>query len=220
MEKKIKVIIVDDHDMFRNGIKVLLSSSDFIELQAEARNGKEFIDMLPNYDPDVILMDISMPIMDGFEATKLALEQKPELKILALSMFGEEEYYFRMIKAGVKGFILKSSGISELEKAISLVSKNESYFSNELLRMIIVNLNENNAKKDTAEDASNQLTESEVEILRLVAGGLSNEEIADKLKISTTTIITHRAGLLNKTSCNNTASLVMYAIKNKLVSLE
>jgi DNA-binding NarL/FixJ family response regulator len=130
---KYKIIIVDDHDMFREGVKVLLGKSQKVEFIGEASNGEEFLRTLGNKQPDVVLMDISMPVMDGIEATRQAMHQNPNLKILALSMFGEEEYYYKMIQAGVHGFVMKSSGINELEHAIEEVARGASFFSPELL---------------------------------------------------------------------------------------
>jgi DNA-binding NarL/FixJ family response regulator len=215
MSVKKKVIIVDDHDMFRAGVKVLLNNTKSIEVVSEARNGKEFLETLDKHSPDAVLMDISMPVMDGIEATRQGLVINPTLKILALSMYGDEEYYFKMVRAGVKGFVLKSSGISELEKAIIEVSNNGNYFSNELLLQIISNFNDENINKETKP----LLTKREIEVLKLVVMGLSNNEIAEKLNVSVTTVKSHRANLLKKTMCNNSASLIMYAIKHKIVEI-
>jgi DNA-binding NarL/FixJ family response regulator len=219
MSVKKKVIIVDDHDMFRAGVKVLLNNTKTIEVVSEARNGKEFLEILEKHEPDAVLMDISMPVMDGIEATRQGLIIKPNLKVLALSMYGDEEYYFKMVRAGVKGFVLKSSGISELEKAIIEVSNNGNYFSNELLLQIISNFSEQNQKLDSNKNATTLLTKREMEVLKLIVTGLSNSEIANKLNVSITTIKSHRSNLLNKTMCNNSASLIMYAIKNKIVEI-
>jgi DNA-binding NarL/FixJ family response regulator len=202
--------------MFREGIKVLLSNSSKLEILSEHKNGKEFIDKICELTPDVVLMDISMPVMDGIEATQKAMSIKPELNVLALSMFGDEEYYFKMVHAGVKGFVLKSSGIRELENAIFEVAQGKNYFSSELLRQIIVNI-----KSDKEKEPEKQLLSlREIEVLRQISNGFSNEEIAEKLNISVTTVKSHRANLLAKTNCNNTASLVMYAIKNKLIKID
>jgi DNA-binding NarL/FixJ family response regulator len=217
--EKLKVFIVDDHDIFRNGVKVLLNSSKAMEVIGEAKNGKEFVDCIDKYSPDVVLMDISMPVMDGIEATKQAIEKNPDLKVLTFSMFGDEEYYFKMIQSGVKGFILKSSGITELENAIKEVVNGESYFSNDLLRKIILNIKSERDNKDKQLNTSN-LSSREIDVLKQIAFGLSNEDIADKLHIGVNTVKTHRANLLSKTGCGNTASLVMFAIKNKIVDIE
>jgi DNA-binding NarL/FixJ family response regulator len=220
MNHKTKVMIVDDHDMFRDGVKLLFSTSDIAEVTAEARNGKEFLGMVETINPDVVLMDIAMPEMDGIEATKLAHEKYPNLKILALSMFGDEKYYYQMIQSGIKGFVLKSSGISELQKAVEEVANGKNYFSNDLLCKLIANLSINKtASEELHGDTKEKLSKREIEVLKEIALGLTNDEIADKLNISVTTIRSHRANLLSKTNSNNTASLVMYAIKHKLIEV-
>ncbi|MGC8804168.1 MAG: response regulator, partial [Bacteroidales bacterium] len=201
--QKIKVFIVDDHDMFRQGVKTLLDSTNRIEVVGEAVNGKDFLEKFTQHNPDVILMDIAMPEIDGIEATALAREKKPDLKILALTMFGEEKYYYQMIQHGIKGFVLKSSGISELLKAIETVAEGNNYFSNELLVKLIQNV----AVKIQPEHPI--LTPREQEVLKWIALGYSNEEIAEKLHVSSATIRTHRTNLLHKTGCKNSASLVM-----------
>jgi len=218
MNKKIRVFIVDDHDMFRDGVKLLLSSGDIAEIVAEASNGKDFLKNVESVLPDIVLMDISMPEMDGIEASKIAHEKYPHLKILALTMFGDEKYYYQMIQSGIKGFILKSSGISELLNAIKDVAEGKNFFSNELLCKLINNLYTGKTEK-TAVD-NEKLSKRELEVLKEISGGLSNDEIADKLHISNTTVRTHRSNLLQKTNTNNTASLIMFAIKNKIIEVE
>jgi DNA-binding NarL/FixJ family response regulator len=218
MDKKIRVFIVDDHDMFRDGVKLLLSSGTSAEIVAEASNGNEFLEKVETAFPDVVLMDIAMPEMDGIEASKIAHEKYPQLKILALTMFGDEKYYYQMIQSGIKGFVLKSSGITELMKAIQEVAEGKSFFSNELLYKLINNFYSSNLEHPLKEEG--KLSKRELEVLRDIAAGLSNDDIANKLHISATTVRTHRAKLLQKTGSNNTASLIMHAIKNKIISLD
>lgn len=215
--KKIKICIVDDHKLFREGLKLLLSTQDFVRQIYEASNGKEFIENLSLMDCDVVLMDIEMPGMNGIEATETALRLQPELKIIVLSMYGDEQYYYKMVDAGVKGFVLKSSGIEKVIAAISKVAAGENYFSEELLIHILNNMREGN--KTEADIPDNEISERELEILYHVCLGLSNQEIADKLFISKRTVDKHRANLLSKTGCRNTAALVMYAIKNKMINV-
>ncbi|HEY4789447.1 MAG TPA: response regulator transcription factor [Bacteroidales bacterium] len=217
MSTKIKVFIVDDHDIFRDGIKLLLSSGDIAEVVGEACNGQEFLDKVELNMPDVVLMDIAMPVLDGIETSQKVREKYETLKILALTMFGDEKYYCKMIQAGAKGFVLKSSGISELIKAITEVNNGRSYFSNELLVKLIAGITSQREKKN--EENNDNISKRELEVLRLIAHGHTNEEIADKLNIGTNTVRTHRANLAAKTGCGNTASLVMYAIKNKYVEI-
>ena len=217
MSNKIRVFLVDDHDMFREGVKLLLSGSNAAEVVGEARNGKEFLQQIEQTPTDVVLMDISMPEMDGIEATRQVHAILPNLKILALTMFGDEKYYYQMIQYGIKGFVLKSAGISELMKAISEVAAGQSFFSSELLYKLISGIQ--SAKSVEVKDDAEKLTKREVEVLKLIATGLSNDEIAAKLNISTTTVKTHRTSLLSKTQCNNTASLMMFAIKKKIIEV-
>jgi len=214
--KKYRIIVVDDHEIFRDGLKFVLSQSDNTEIIGEATNGEEFLELIETITPDLVLMDIAMPVMDGIEATQKALERNPNMKIIALSMFGDEEYYFKMIHAGVKGFVLKKSGKKELEKAIVEVMKGDSYFSNELLRNIILNLAET---KETKSTNNSSLTKREHEVLQLICKGFSNTEIADSLHISAKTVEGHRTNLLSKTGVKNSINLVMYAIKNKIIEI-
>lgn len=214
--KKPNIIIVDDHLIFRQGLTALISGQNIASVIGEASNGKEYLELLVNLKPDLVLMDIDMPHMNGVEATEKSLALHPELKIIAFTMFSDEDYYYKMIDLGVRGFILKSSGILELQNAIHQVMSGDSYFSNELLRKIINRLGRK-SKENTPEKIA--LTERELEILQHICLGMNNDEIADKLFISTKTVKRHRANLLEKTMCKNTPSLILYAIKNKIVTL-
>ncbi len=210
------IIIVDDHMIFRQGLKALLTIEKIATVTGEASNGKDFIELLSSQKPDLVLMDIDMPHMNGMEATQKALMLIPDLKIIAFTMFSDEEYYYKMIDLGVKGFILKSSGIAELEKAIHEVMMGESYFSNELLRKIISNFGRKTTNK-LVDDAS--LTAREMEVLQQICLGLSNDEIALKLFISAKTVKSHRSNLLEKTKCKNTPGLILFAVKNKMIEV-
>lgn len=208
----IKVILADDHKIFRESLRKMLVSESIADVIAEAGNGKQLLDLLEEYTPDVVVMDISMPVMDGVETTKKALQKNPQLKILTLSSFGDEKYYYKMVEAGVKGFVIKSSGISELEQAITEIHEGGCWFSNELLRKVIVNIGKSPAKEM-------EVSDRELETLKLICDGLTNDQIAEKLHLSPETIKWHRNNLLSKTGCNNTAALVMYAIKNGLIQI-
>ncbi|OQY04866.1 MAG: hypothetical protein B6I20_02205 [Bacteroidetes bacterium 4572_117] len=216
---KYKIIICDDHLMFRDGLKLLLEQSNIGKVIAEANNGKEFLNIIDNYEPDIVLMDIDMPIVDGIKATEKAIAKKPGLKILVLSMFGDERLYIEMINAGAKGFILKTSGKNELEKAIKTVVEGESYFSNELLRKIISNIGTGNSLKDKKTSENLSLTQREMEVLKYVCSGFSTNEIAEKIALSPKTIDVYRTKLLTKTNSKNAVGLVMFAIKNKLIEI-
>jgi len=210
-----KIIIVDDHSLFREGIKLLIENEGFGEVIAEAENGKLFIDLLETLNPDLVIMDIEMPVMNGLEATINALKMRPDLKVLVLTMLSEKANYLDMLNAGAMGFVLKTSGKQEFEKAINAIMSGESYFSNELLRKIIVNINaENLLNHNISEANSASMTTREKEILHYFCQGLTVSEIATKLFISAKTIEAHRSALLKKTNSKNTINLVLYAIKN------
>jgi DNA-binding NarL/FixJ family response regulator len=207
---KTKIIIVDDHKLFRNGLRFILSEIEGIEIIGEASNGKEFLELLKFLKPDLVLMDISMPVMNGVEASREALDKYPHLKILVLSMFGEDAYYNTMIDIGVKGFILKDSDNSELKNAIQSIIHGNNYFSQDLLLKLIRN-------KTAA--PSIKLSRRESEILTLICKGYSTNLISEQLHISHRTVERHRASLLSKTDSSNSISLVIYAIKNNLVKI-
>ena len=207
--------MVDDHNLFLNGLRLLLTTTKSFEVVGEASNGLEFMERFQEADPDVVLMDISMPEMDGVEASRKALEIDPHLKIITLSMYGDQEYYTKMLEIGVRGFVLKDSDIQEVISAITTVAQGGNYFSRQLLRGLIL------GKKELPLifGSEEQLSERELEVLIEICQGLSNIEIADKLFISKRTVEKHRANVLLKTGCKNTASLVVFAIRNHLVEL-
>jgi DNA-binding NarL/FixJ family response regulator len=208
--RKVRLFLVDDHQLFRNGLKFILNERQDMEVAGEASNGKEFLDLLDFIKPDVVLMDIGMPVMDGVEATRRALEKYPQLKVLVLSMYDESEYYNSMIELGVKGFVLKDMDNQELYEAIRKVHEGGTHFSQELLLSII--------RKKTPENKI-LLTRREKEILDLICKGNSNQQISEKLSISQRTVERHRANLLTKTDSRNSISLVVFAIKNRLISI-
>ncbi|MBN2347362.1 MAG: response regulator transcription factor [Bacteroidales bacterium] len=210
------ITIVDDHTLFRDGLKLLFRRCyKSIDKIYEASNGVEFLEQIQENKPDIVLMDIDMPLLNGVEATQKALEIYPDLKIIALTMFGDEVYYYKMIDAGVKGFLLKDSDINEVINAIETIRNNGNYFSEDLLCSVIRNIR----TKKIANGQAFVLSEREIEVLREICKGYSNQEIADELNISKRTVDKHRANILEKTGSNNTASLVIYAIKNKLIEI-
>jgi DNA-binding NarL/FixJ family response regulator len=209
-QPKIGIAIVDDHQLFRNGLKFILENEEDLEVVIEASNGKHFLNFLKNYKPDVVLMDINMPEMDGIETTKQAIQLYPDLNVLVLSMYSDIEYYNTMIALGVKGFVLKDIDNKELAIAIRKVFAGGTYFSQELLLRLI---------KNKPEDEKIELTRREKEVLELICQGFSNQQISDKLFISQRTVERHRSSLLFKTDSKNSISLVIYAIKNNLVKI-
>jgi len=208
--EKIKVFIADDHQLFCDGIKYILSESERFTVIGEASNGKELLEKMERVTPDIILLDINMPIMNGIEAAREILKTNPNQAILVLSMYDSEEYYNAFIDMGVRGFLLKDSSNHELITAMEKIIKGDSYFSQELLMKIIKNKDEN---KDL------HLTPRELDVLHLICKGHSNFEISEKLFISQRTVERHRANLLEKTDSSNSIKLVLFAIRNNIVEL-
>jgi DNA-binding NarL/FixJ family response regulator len=214
--KKIRVYLVDDHKLFRNGLVLLLEGEPDIQVVGEAANGREFMESLEGPVPDVVMMDINMPLMNGIEATREACSRHRGLKVLTLSMYGDENYYYRMIEAGARGFILKDSDIEELTRAIRSVHAGGTYFSQDILYHVIRNIRDVEKPKDPVPS----LSPREQDVLQEICRGLSNQEIADTLHISKRTVEKHRASLLLKTQSRNSASLVMYAVHHGLIPEE
>ena len=213
------LVIVDDHKLFRDGIKMLLNNISHLNIVGEAANGLEFLSLIETKLPDLVLMDIAMPEMSGLEATRIALENYNDLKILVLSMFQDQEYYTKMIEYGARGFILKEAGAEELINAINTVLNGNNYFSQELLRNIIINLSSEEKRRDKEIHSGLQLTNREKEVLEQICMGKTTAEIAEVLYISQRTVETHRANLLSKTQCANSINLVVFAFKEELVKI-
>ena len=205
-------MIVEDHDLFREGLKKVLKELPYVELVAEAENGAVFLDLLPKVLPDIVFMDIRMPLINGLDATDKALNLFPGLKIIILTMFGEENYIFSMIQKGISGFLLKTAKIYEIERAIELVSNGEQYYSSEINGMLAQKL-----KQFTSNDQV-MFTERESEVLNLICKGLSTQEIAERLFLSKRTVEGYRSRLLEKTNQPNIINLIIYCLKNKLLS--
>ncbi|HBF87406.1 MAG TPA: DNA-binding response regulator [Bacteroidales bacterium] len=213
MKEFIEIIIVDDHEIFRNGLKMVLGKLKYAKIVAEASNGKEFLALLDNHSADIVLMDIEMPLMNGIEATEAALKLYPNLKIIALTMFNDDEYIQSMIDSGVKGFLIKNINKETLDKAILTVYNGGNYYSEELFDFFTKQISkENKSKKSEI-----KFTRREKEILQLICEGLSNKEIADILFVSERTVVGHKTNLLAKTDTKNALALMSFAIKNDLV---
>ena len=212
-----RIILVDDHSLFRNGLRGLLERNEGFRVVGEASSGEEFLSLLEqeSFAADIVFMDFSMPGLDGAQTTERALARRPDLRIITLSMFGEESYYSRMVEAGARGFLLKDSDIGDVLEAIAAVMGGGSYFSPRLLSSLTGRMH----AREHDELADDQLSSREREILVAVCRGLSNQEIADELFISKRTVDKHRANILEKTGCKNTAALVVYAIRNGIVEL-
>jgi len=219
LENPVKVILVDDHTIIRDGIKALLKDNKDIIVVGEAGTGKELMDMLPNSDVDVIMMDINMPEMDGFEATSLLQERYSDLKILILSMLDHENYIAKVLDAGASGYLLKNTGREEMICAIKIVAAGGQFISSAISLNLLKKLQNPNYKQISAEEKQTRdLSQREIEILKLIADGLTNAEIADKIFTSKRTVETHRQNIIEKTKAKNTAALIKYAIGKGIIS--
>lgn len=212
----IKVLLVEDHAIVRQGIRSLIESDMEISVIGEAANGVEAIHLISENMPDVVIMDLNMPVMNGIECTKVLKRQYPALKVLVLSMHDHEQYLVDMLAAGANGYVLKNTSRKELLYAIKLLHNNRKYIGPEFTESMLAKyqaLTKNNSK--TA--ASVDLSEREKEVLDLIAEGLTNVEIANKLTTSVRTIETRRKNLLEKTNTTNTATLIRFAALNGLI---
>jgi len=208
--QKYDVIIVDDHTLFRKGLSAALSSAEIVNHIYEAANGVEFLKLIETCKADIVMMDISMPLMDGQEATKNAIARFPDLKIIALSMHNDMDHFYNMIEAGVMGFLSKDAALDDVINAVKSVAEGNKVFSPDLMYNLVKNIHPGRSRSEI-------ISEREKEVLNLISAGLSNHEIAESLHLSKRTIDKHRENILSKTQTKNTAELIMYAIRNKLL---
>ncbi|SET88420.1 two component transcriptional regulator, LuxR family [Draconibacterium orientale] len=209
MSKGLKIFIVDDHSLFREGLRFLLSTWSRVEEIYEAQNGLELLKVVENIQPDIVLMDIEMPELNGIDATLELQKLLPEVKVIALSMYANDDFYTDMIHAGAKGFLLKDSKFEDVQQAINEVYEGRNYFSPAILTSIINTISEKNSTGQQKE-----ISKRESEVLYNICKGLSNQEISDLLNISKRTVDKHRENILLKTQSKNTAELVIFAVRN------
>ncbi|MFO8101296.1 MAG: response regulator transcription factor [Dehalococcoidia bacterium] len=214
---KIKVLVVDDHSIVRQGIHALLSMDEDIEVVGEAINGREAIEETANLSPDVVVMDIAMPQMDGLEATRRIHKQHPNVKVVILTQHDNQEYILSSIKAGAAGCIPKHALATDLIAAIHTVYEGDSFLYPSMATMVVENLRQTGIEE---EDRYEHLTDREREVLKLIAEDYSNEEIARILVISIKTVRNHRASIIEKLQVQGQSGLVKYAIKKGLISLD
>ena len=213
---KIKVLVVDDHAMFREGIRSLLAGYDDIEILGEAINGKEAVEKACQLAPHVVLMDITMPVMGGLEATRRIQKECPNARVLVLTQHEDSEYVLSMIKVGAKGYISKTANASELVSAIRTVHKGESYLYPSAATALV---EEYLMRAGEEKDEYERLTDREREILQLVAEGRTNHGIADKLFISVKTVLRHRTNIMEKLGFHNRTELIKYAMSKGLIEM-
>lgn len=216
--EKIKLAIADDHKIFRNGLKAVLEDNDCFDFVLEASNGIELVDGLSKKQPDVILMDIKMPQMDGIQATSFVKKNFGQIKVLALSMYNEDNYILDMMRAGASGFLVKSAEPEEIIEAIKTVYDKDYYF-NEHLSITLIKKLSSTSEQPKFGQSRVEFNDREKEILKLVCQEYSNQEIADRVFLSVRTVEGYRARLFEKTKSKNLVGLVIFAIRAGIIKI-
>lgn len=211
--KRIKIVIVDDHQMLIDGLSAIVSSYPEIELIKTYTNGNKLLEEIETILPEIVLTDISMPEIDGYELTKKIKEKLPDTHVIALSMFGSINEINKMLDAGISGYVLKNVGNRELIEAIQKVASGKMHFSDDITEEMVKNAHTKSVKPEQKPT----LTERELEILKLIVQEFNNAEIADKLFISERTVETHRKNMIRKFNTKTIVGLIKYAIDNKLI---
>ena len=216
-EKKVSVLIADDHVIVREGLRVLLEEHGDIAIVGEASNGQEAVELSKALNPEIVLMDIAMPLLDGIEATSHIKQANPDTKVLALTMYTTEEYVLRMLKAGASGYLVKTSTPDDLIAAIEAVRAGEVFLSPSVSHVV---LRDYLRRTDEKQDGIDLLTPREKEVLQLVAEGHTNRQTAELLGVSVKTVNIHRTNIMTKLDIHKVAGLVRYAIGKGMIKLE
>ena len=216
---KIRILLADDHALIRSGIATLLQGNADFSIVGEAKDGEEAVQKAKELNPDVVVIDLSMPKLSGIEATKIIKKKYPNIRVLVLTMHENEEYVYQILKSGAGGYVLKSAGKEELSSAIRAVARGEKFFSPRVSQIMAegyLRRAEEDELKGRQEDVP--LTRREKEILALVANGLTNQQIADQLYISPRTVDTHRTNIMQKLDIHDVVNLVRYAIEHGITA--
>jgi two-component system response regulator NreC len=214
--KKLRVLLADDHTVMRTGLRALLERQSNLEVAGEAENGRDAVSLASSLQPNVVVMDVGMPLLNGIEATKAILKQAPSTGIVILSMHSDESYVMRALHAGARAYLLKDSAASELLAAIDAVSRGKSFFSSAISRLLAEDYVRVLRQKGVV-DSYDLLTTREREILQLLAEGKTNKEVASELNISPYTVETHRSHILEKLNLHNPAELILYAVRKGII---
>jgi len=215
--ENVRILLADDHNILRDGMRLLLERQPGFAVVGEAGDGREIVELAREHHPDVVVMDIAMPNMNGIEATRRIVEKQPETGVVILSMHYDESYVLRSLKAGARAYLLKDALKSELIAAIRAVAEGRSFFSPKVSRILQEDYVEALARKD-ADDSYELLTDREREILQLVAEGKTNKEIATILNVSLYTVDTHRTHILQKLNLHSVPELILYAVRKGIIS--
>jgi two-component system response regulator NreC len=219
MKNSISLVIADDHEIFRDGLALMLSKQEGLILAGQAGNGRELVELVEKTSPDLVITDIKMPLMDGIDATRLLLKIKPDLKIIALSMFDEDNLIVEMLEAGAKGYLLKNADKKEVLEAITTVNDDNIFYckhtSTILATMIVKSRFDQRRKKNEV-----VFTDREKEIIVLICKQLTAQQMGDQLFLSKRTVEGYRTKIMEKMDAKNTAGVVIFALKNNLIKEE
>jgi two-component system response regulator NreC len=215
VSKKVRVLIVDDHSIVREGVRMILTGQEDFEVVGEASNGREGVELVRRMKPDVVVMDISMPDMNGIEATAKIRGEMPNVEVLGLTMHEEDSYVFELLKAGAAGYVLKRAASEDLVNAVRAAHKGQAFLYPSVAKMVVQDFLQRAATQD--KQNLDGLTEREREVLTLIAEGMTNQQIAGKLYISIKTVQTHRAHIMEKLNLHDRTELVRYAIRKGLI---
>lgn len=211
-----RVLIADDHGIVRQGLRALLEKSPDVSVVGEASDGREAVRLAAELRPNIVVMDIGMPMLNGVDATSQILSRDPDIKVIILSMHSDESYILRALSAGAKGYLLKDSAEGDILPAVQTVAKGRPYFS-PVIASTLLDEYLQTMKKNKVRDSYDLLSEREKEVLQLLAEGKSNKEVATLLNLSPYTIESHRTSLMQKLNLHNTAEIVLYAVRKNII---
>lgn len=212
----IRILLADDHTVVRKGLRLLLESQPGFEVVADASNGREAVELAERYQPDVVVINVAMPILNGIEAARQISAKQPQTAIVFLSMHADEGYVVKALKAGARAYLLKDSAEDDLIAAIHAVNEGKAFFSPAISKMLVEDYVRQMREREV-EDSFELLTTREREILQLLAEGKSNKEVATLLKLSLYTVETHRANIFQKLNLHSSAELILYAIRKGVI---
>ena len=213
----IRILLADDHGIVRKGLRLFLEQNPGMEVVGEAADGREAVSLAEKLHPEIVIMDISMPTLNGVEATAQIVKNNPQVGVIILSMHSDEGYLVRTLTAGAKGYLLKDSAETDLIRAIQTVVKGRPFFSPAIAQTLLEDF-VRQVQQRGLQDSFDLLTDREKEILQLLAEGRSNKEVASLLNVSVYTVETHRTNLMQKLNLHNTAEIVLYAVRKKIIS--